>query len=114
MPLDNTPTEGPGGGRSDEFAKLLVAANEVILHMSEKGFAEGLDTFELGLVVQHSMAVSLSKWLLGQFKHDATVQSKASHMLQAELSVLRTTHAYVLAALAELDPDYTAPEAKEL
>jgi hypothetical protein len=114
MPLDNTPLEAPGGGGSDEFSKLLVAANEVIAHMADKGHQEGLDTFQLGLFVQHNMAIGLSKLMLRHFREDATVKSRAAHMLQSELAVLRSVHTRVLAALEEIDPDYTDPEAKEL
>jgi hypothetical protein len=114
MPLDNTPTEGPGGGRSDEFAKLQAAANEIVTHLIKKGQLEGLDVFQLGLFVQNTMAVGLATSMLRQFRYDTNLKSTASNVLQTQLAVLREGHTRVLAALGEIDPDYTDPEAKEL
>jgi hypothetical protein len=115
MPLDNTPTEGPGGGGHDnEFNQLQVAANEVILHLINKGELEGLDVFQLGLFVQNTMATGLAVSMLRQFRDNANLKSEASNVLQTQLVVQREGYARVLAALEEIDPDYTDPEAEEL
>jgi hypothetical protein len=73
-----------------------------------------LDVFQLGLFVQNTMAVGLATSMLRQFRYDTNLKSTASNVLQTQLAVLREGHTRVLAALGEIDPDYTDPEAKEL